>query len=795
MEEKSNSTWRSDDGNIYHLTKDEDGIQTAIREKDGMIFHAVRIWMGALIPEEEYRELIEDAIQSQKEYEEALDAVGGNPLNMDFAVSTLSYFDAHTIRNANIYAEKLYLDEELKELRYTTEPNPDKTKREDATIYIKPKEEKLSEIITNLPYGLIDKQVTGIGATHLELDCKRNSIIVTPTRTLALNKSRDGKGKFFYVGTKKGNSAIKKDEIKAYLDRADIEYKKILVVADSLDKVISAITEQGEDVFSNYYLLVDEIDTLQSDNHFRPLLSKVIDYYFKFGLQRRALLSATVREFSHPKLQHEPVTTFEAIDKPLRNIHIYYTDSINVLLSKKIIEMAAQHPAENILIAYNSVINIRQIIKSLEDKIPTNTTLSILCSESSMGEAGEYFNRLDEQHKLPCRINFMTSTYFAGIDIKDTYHLITVCDSRKVYSALTISKIIQIHGRCREDNGILSDTIIYNNSKKPLKNLRTYKEMLKNKADKVIGLLHAADKLKQNDADLTDLFGRIHKAIIERATERLFEQQEFELIRETIDNELEVSYFNIDALYEKMEAYHKYYSSKEGLYKHIKEIYPATIFHDDSSVENDNERLEAEEKSFKEEQKEESKARLQQKIASAKDELISFNREYGVDEYYIDERIEYSKGRVKEYYSRIKKYLPYYDVEFLANIFAEIAIMNKKAYRNLNNTLIFRAFDDKQPFKAQVLQNFKIGVKYSSEQIADILNTVIKDQHFKTLLNHQRTLLNHFKSFVDCTYTGGKYIVKNFKPKYKGIKGKVMEIPEPKERISKNDVAIKFFDL
>ena len=201
----------------------------------------------------------------------------------------------------------------------------------------------------------------------------------------------------------------------------------------------------------------------------------------------------------------------------------------------------------------------------------------------------------------------------------------------------SISKLernISIH---YTDN-ILNDAIIYNNARKPLKNLGTYKENLKRKADKVINLLISADKLKQGDADLKDLFDRINQAIIERATERLFEQQSFELVRENIDKELEASYFNIDALYDKMEAYCKYYSYKEGLYNRIKahrEMYHTIQFYDSSEMENENDNSKAEEKCYKEEQKEKIKARLQQKIESVRDELINYNREHKVDEYYL----------------------------------------------------------------------------------------------------------------------------------------------------------------
>ena len=53
-----------------------------------------------------------------------------------------------------------------------------------------------------MPHGIVDKQVAGIGATSLEIDSKRNSIIVFPTKILAYNKWQRNKTKLLYVGGK-----------------------------------------------------------------------------------------------------------------------------------------------------------------------------------------------------------------------------------------------------------------------------------------------------------------------------------------------------------------------------------------------------------------------------------------------------------------------------------------------------------------------------------------------------------------------------------------------------------------
>jgi len=683
-----------------------------------------------------------------------------------------------SIRNAGIKKGMYYLDEEKTKQRCVFIKYGE-SRRSEAIINLNPNE-WLSNIITRLPYGLIDKQITGIGATHLELHSKRNSIIVTPTRALALNKMRN---KFLYVGSKEGNKkSTSKDEIKQYLNNPRIRYKKILVVADSIDKVIQAIQENNEDVYRGYFLLVDEIDTLQSDNHYRPILSRVIDHYFKFKLQRRALLSATVREFTHPKLEVEPLTTIQS-DVPLRrNINLFHTNNINSLLANKILEVIKEYPSDKILIAYNSVLNILQTIKLLPKEWHKNC--AILCSEASRDEAGNYLCTLTRTNQLPRKINFMTCSYFAGVDMEDRYHLITVSNSDKVYSALPYNKITQIYGRCRIPDGILSDTIIYNHKKKPLRNLGTYRDILSKKAQKVIDLLKAANTLKEKDRDLIDLFDRIHKVIIEKATERLFEQQSFELTRETIDKELEISYFNIDALYEKMEAYYKFYSYKEGLYDHLKKEHSVVIVYDETGE------IEEPEDSVKEE----SNQRLLNRLENYKEELISVSQANALNNDYLDEKINSSKRKEEEFYKRIKAHYRYYDITFLADILCKGSLKNKKYYRNLNNTLSFRALEDTHPFKLQIAQAFRKGKKYTSTEIADLLGTIVKDQFFKTLpmkTASQSRMMNLFNSCVDTTYTGGKYLVKGYKPKF----NKKEIIQEPIRRIPKEEPAINYFEI
>lgn len=286
---------------------------------------------------------------------------------------------------------------------------------------------KLSFYMDKMPHGIVDKQVAGIGATSLEIDSKRNSIIVFPTKILAYNKWQRNKTKLLYVGGKindeRDTTSIK--EIQSYLSDDKVVYKKFLVVADSLYKLLQII---GKEHYKDYFLMIDEVDMIQSESNYRPSLESLIDHYFEFPPKNRCLVTATMREFSNPQLQQECKFNLSWKDAPKRKIQLYYTDNLDALTSQQIQFLP---PTEKIVIAYNSIRHCRNIIKLLPDEHLKDC--AILCSDSSVEEAGTYYAELAEGNKLPKRINFITSCYFAGVDIEDYYHLITVSNARQNY--------------------------------------------------------------------------------------------------------------------------------------------------------------------------------------------------------------------------------------------------------------------------------------------------------------------------------------------------------------------------
>lgn len=734
--------------------------------------------------EEAYRDTL---IESSKLYDEAN---SNDLLDLDIPVAVPLFDGLHSIRNADIRKEKLYLDEEKKNIRYSYKNKEEGNVKNEATILLNPNE-KLFDVITQLPYGLIDKQATGIGATYSEMHSKRNSIIVVPTRALGENKCGNNPN-FLYVGTQRLSRSVTTDiEIKNYLNNSAIEFKKIVVVADSLKKLIDNILDLNIDVYREYFLMVDEIDTIQADAHYRPQLSNVIDYYYRFKLQRRALVSATVKDFSYPKLKREPLTTIKKKEPIKRNITLLHTNNINELLIEKIQNITLRNSENKILIAYNSLTDIQAVITKLP--IDIRNRCGILCSETNYRDdriEPQYRAEITLRDELSHEIVFMTCAYFAGLDIRDTYHLITVSSTQYSYTILPINKMIQIHGRCRVNEGIISDSIIYSTLKEAFYSIDNYRDILILKAERIVNYLKASEDLQQGFNDLKDIFDRIEPLIIDEANEAVFKGKPISLTRKNIDKELVINYFNIDVLYEQMLSYSKLYSNKNSLYNTLKESHNITSFEDKQFNQ-------VTQKAVIRDSDEVKKLKIQTCIddlatiiippteASVANIDFLFDRD-------LENKIRTARSFEKDhYYSRVKELHKYIDINALNTKLLEICTQNIVPYRSLKNAVYFWALEDNHPFKQLIISNFLINEKYSSDEIKEKLNIIVHNQLLIRIDQSRSKLVSFFKSILDYTYTEGVYKVKGYTPRQL----KELNISEPKIKILANVPSTKLFKL
>ena len=611
------------------------------------------------------------------------------------------------------------------------------------------KKHLLSNYLTKMPHGLVDKKIPGIGATTLEINSKRNSIIVFPTKALAYGKHSKHPNTL-YVGSEiKGEKEkVTNQQIEEYL--AKDGYKKLLVVADSLGRLLGIIGKNYKD----YFLMIDEIDVLQTDNNFRPQLENVIDYYLMFPLKNRCMVTATMKEFINPLLKKECKFSITWIYNARRDVKLLHTNNT----TQTVIEEIISHPRDKIFIAYNSILQIQNILSTLDEE--TRKECAILCSEASIKEAGEYFApKLGDNDILPARINFATCCYFTGIDIEDSYHLITVSDVRRSHSMLTLDRMTQIHGRCRKDNGVLSETIIYNTLGyvSVMESMEKYTATLLNKAQKVLKVLESADTISQGDYTLTDLFAIIKEAIREKAQERIAGNELINLTRKDIYGKNVPAYLNIDYIIERTDLYASYFmpeTLKEVLGKQVNIISYKSLPHGVSPEQN------SIEKTNKDAQNKLTDSYIQEAIDNIK--VLSTTGQLNDNTLHL--YIRQSRSRTKIFLERFIKLYKYVDLDSLLHQLWEIRTSNSIAYKNLNNAVMYWALDEEHPFKVAIRRSFTLNKSYSASEIQEILAPIVQYHLHKVLKPRKYVALLKSIYATDRT-SGNKYTIRGENPR------------------------------
>lgn len=285
----------------------------------------------------------------------------------------------------------------------------------------------LSEVIDQLPsHCLINKGITGCGGTTLELESKRNSIILCPTRNLVTSKSSLG-----YFGVD-GNVTMTK--IREYVMK-ESGYKKIIATYDALEKIMKTISNYNE-----YFLLVDEYHLLFNDYSFRNKPIKFILDNFK-NFDNWAFMTAT------PLKEEFILDELKDIDQ----INYQWNNSVPVrmiikdtfFIQKELINLIESISQEkNLHIFINSVSTISKIVSKLDQDY------RVVCSENSKTKIKNFAKITDPVKKL----NFYTSCAFEGCDINDSNGIcVIVCDTNISTSMLDIAtKIRQVCGRLRD---------------------------------------------------------------------------------------------------------------------------------------------------------------------------------------------------------------------------------------------------------------------------------------------------------------------------------------------------------
>lgn len=143
---------------------------------------------------------------------------------------------------------------------------------------------------------ILDKTLTGLGATHSEIHSKRNSIIIEPNVPVILGKLNDNDN------LEAVYEKCTPYSIKQYL-KMDIPYKKIITTPESFHKIRKAAMELNINIYKDYFCLFDECEKLTQDIEYRRKISQPIYDFFKF--EQKAFVSATPLKMSHPEFERQ----------------------------------------------------------------------------------------------------------------------------------------------------------------------------------------------------------------------------------------------------------------------------------------------------------------------------------------------------------------------------------------------------------------------------------------------------------------------------------------------------------
>lgn len=617
-------------------------------------------------------------------------------------IQTIQY-----LNNAHVRYNEVYLHYEI-DWR-------EKGKSINAINFSMPKDKgHLQDVFVTTPHGLIKKNRTGIGATTLELNSPRNSIIVVPTRSLAYGKAasskiegESNKYRVLYVGGDITGFIV--PEISDYLMDSSIHYKKFIVVADSLPRLLHII---GKEHYKDYFLMIDEIDSYQYDCSYRPNMENVMDYYFQFPISHRCLVSATIGEFSNKDITEEPVINVKFDNTQSRNINLVHTDKAEFRLKKLIEEIATANPDEKILIAYNSVKGCATIINSLDESLKSEC--AILCS-SRNEEITEYYSDIVED-RLPKRITFMTCTYFVGIDITERFHLITAINVSRPYTILSTDKLQQIAGRCRHPEGLLNETIVYttknNNNEIPT----DLQEQVLKDAEALATFGNLYSKLK-NKFPKSYYFADdlIEKDFIETTAKKYFGSSPVKLIRKNSDGIFVPSYFNIDFVRIQADLLCRLYSTPNNLIDALKsEGHTVEV---NNYIENEDIPLDIRmqtDEDFQEAtmlQREDLIARLQEEETIEARERLARNL--------MTQRCSRQNSLFLEHFIELQKYVPF---NLLIEKLGEYD--NNVDYNRFYNYVIFWTLEGNHPLKTTIQENFPINELFTGTQLTEKFNII-----------------------------------------------------------------------
>ena len=309
----------------------------------------------------------------------------------------------------------------------------------------------LSDVMDKIPSNcILSKRIPGCGATTLELETNRSSIIVVPNVPVIVSKCNKYPN---LLGVYEG---VNQSQIIEYI--RENRTRKIMTTPESFGKVKLACEICGINIYSDFFLLEDECHQLIKDVDYRTDIVMPMNDFFRFN--NKALVSATPIGFSDPRFEenHFELEKITADYDYRQDITVTHTYNI----AKAVGQYLESHN-ETVCFFVNSVVEIYSIMNQfglLNDS-------AVYCAPKSRSKLkAEYgFTNAHTEWSAETmkKYNFFTGRFFTAFDLELPYKpdLVMITDPYNAeYTMLDVNTdCIQICGRFR--NGINSATHIY----------------------------------------------------------------------------------------------------------------------------------------------------------------------------------------------------------------------------------------------------------------------------------------------------------------------------------------------
>ena len=303
---------------------------------------------------------------------------------------------------------------------------------------------------------ILNKIITGIGATYSEIKAPRHSIIIEPTRPVIYGKTHDPKHKNDNLkGVWQG---VYQDEITDYIETSLRQGKwiKILTTPESFRKVQDAFDGLDIDIrFDGYFLLFDECQKMVKDCDYRSDITLPMDLFFE--CRDKAIVSATPpTKYADPRFDHFQMVKLCPDYDYRMDLQLYTTN--NVLQRTRELIDSLSSDERPIFFFVNST----DMILSLMKQLGIMEESAVFCSEKSVDKLrGLKFRKAyeDWEVKRMSRYNWLTSRFNSAFDIEipelPNVVMLTECYIAEYTMIDPYMDAVQIVGRFRNGvNGI-----------------------------------------------------------------------------------------------------------------------------------------------------------------------------------------------------------------------------------------------------------------------------------------------------------------------------------------------------